>query len=27
LGITRDETLPELTQDEINEIKSKHKAG
>jgi putative ATPase len=27
LGITRDETLPDLTQDEINEIKSKHKAG
>jgi putative ATPase len=26
LGITRDETLPELSQDEINDIKSKHKA-
>jgi putative ATPase len=27
LGITRDETLPELTKEQIDEIKSKHKAG
>jgi putative ATPase len=27
LGITRDETLPELTQEQINELKARHKAG
>jgi len=27
LGITRDETLPELSQEQINELKARHKAG
>jgi putative ATPase len=27
LGVTRDETLPELSKEQIDEIKSKHKAG
>ena len=27
LGVTRDETLPELSKDQIDEIKAKHKAG
>ena len=27
LGVTRDETLPDLTQEQIDEIKARHKAG